>query len=446
LRLDEYNYQGQEDGTEKNTMSLIKGGFRTITGVVGKKNKKNYKVNTPVATIGIRGTHYGLHYCGSDCGVNTGDGKFQNKEGLYGGVVDGAVVANNDSGEIRLGNDEYFHVASKTSEPQVLLVPPSIIFKASDTTGGNANDGSDPVKEESPIVTNGDTDYLLPPPDEQVAGLPPPPNDPPLPTPVPKEEGPAGTTKLETGVLGIAFIDGPPANSVSGMLNTNYDVIYVNNAGEPAYIKHVDQNFDPANEPTNATKCDPCEIYVTGTNASNQGSNNALGVSWGRWNAADYKITQNGTPITPVTSLSYIYSNNVTSSVRLADLHEKHTTATYSVSNIIGSDANLTDIGSATLDVSANFLTQKFTGVNYSISATDTWVGYIDPSVGEVAFTDNFIPLKGTCDGACTDNTTGKLNATFVGNDAEGMMTTFNINADTSNESISGAALLTKNP
>ncbi|MDH5191376.1 MAG: FecR family protein, partial [Gammaproteobacteria bacterium] len=131
LRLDEYNYQGQVDGTEKNTMSLIKGGFRTITGVVGKKNKKNYKVNTPVATIGIRGTHYGLHYCGSDCGVDTGNGQ-QNKKGLFGGVVDGAVVANNDSGEIRLGNDEYFHVASKSAEPKVLLVPPAIIFKGSE--------------------------------------------------------------------------------------------------------------------------------------------------------------------------------------------------------------------------------------------------------------------------------------------------------------------------
>ncbi|MDH5437118.1 MAG: FecR domain-containing protein, partial [Gammaproteobacteria bacterium] len=128
LRLDEYHYEGKVDGTEKNTMSLIKGGFRTISGIVGKKNKKNYKVNTPVATIGIRGTHYGLHYCGGDCGVDTGDGKFQNKTGLYGGVVDGAVVASNDAGDIRLGNDEYFHVASIGEPPKTLLIPPAIIF------------------------------------------------------------------------------------------------------------------------------------------------------------------------------------------------------------------------------------------------------------------------------------------------------------------------------
>ena len=47
-------------------------------------------IATPVATIGIRGTHYGLVLCtDGSCetdGTNLADG-------LYGGVVDGAVVA-----------------------------------------------------------------------------------------------------------------------------------------------------------------------------------------------------------------------------------------------------------------------------------------------------------------------------------------------------------------
>jgi hypothetical protein len=32
--------------------------MRTVSGAIGKVNRNNYKVQTPVATIGIRGTSY----------------------------------------------------------------------------------------------------------------------------------------------------------------------------------------------------------------------------------------------------------------------------------------------------------------------------------------------------------------------------------------------------
>ena len=38
--------------------SLLKGGFRTVSGLIGKINHEDYSVATPVATIGIRGTDY----------------------------------------------------------------------------------------------------------------------------------------------------------------------------------------------------------------------------------------------------------------------------------------------------------------------------------------------------------------------------------------------------
>ncbi|WP_430461628.1 FecR family protein [Thalassolituus sp. LLYu03] len=39
-------------------MELVEGGFRTLTGTIGKGDKSAYKVDTPVASIGIRGTLY----------------------------------------------------------------------------------------------------------------------------------------------------------------------------------------------------------------------------------------------------------------------------------------------------------------------------------------------------------------------------------------------------
>ena len=45
----------------KYVMDLVEGGFRTITGLIAKNNPSDYRVNTPVATIGVRGTDYTVY-------------------------------------------------------------------------------------------------------------------------------------------------------------------------------------------------------------------------------------------------------------------------------------------------------------------------------------------------------------------------------------------------
>jgi hypothetical protein len=46
------------------TGKLVKGGFRTITGLIAKSNPSNYQINTPVATLGVRGTDYQAIFSG----------------------------------------------------------------------------------------------------------------------------------------------------------------------------------------------------------------------------------------------------------------------------------------------------------------------------------------------------------------------------------------------
>ena len=46
---------------------LLRGGFRAISGLIGKANRQSYRVTTSVATIGIRGTDYEVQLCASDC-------------------------------------------------------------------------------------------------------------------------------------------------------------------------------------------------------------------------------------------------------------------------------------------------------------------------------------------------------------------------------------------
>lgn len=71
--VDEYSYEGKTDGTEKSFFRLIKGGLRAITGAIGHVNKRNYQLNTPTATIGIRGTEF-LATMHNNLLVRVGDG------------------------------------------------------------------------------------------------------------------------------------------------------------------------------------------------------------------------------------------------------------------------------------------------------------------------------------------------------------------------------------
>ncbi|HUX91529.1 MAG TPA: FecR domain-containing protein [Gallionellaceae bacterium] len=58
LKFDSFIFNGKEDGSERSFFSLIKGGMRAITGLIGQKNKSNYRIATTTSTIAIRGTDH----------------------------------------------------------------------------------------------------------------------------------------------------------------------------------------------------------------------------------------------------------------------------------------------------------------------------------------------------------------------------------------------------
>jgi FecR protein len=58
LKISAFQFDGKEDGTERTAFYLIQGAFRAVTGLIGHLNKENYKIETPTATIGIRGTDH----------------------------------------------------------------------------------------------------------------------------------------------------------------------------------------------------------------------------------------------------------------------------------------------------------------------------------------------------------------------------------------------------
>jgi hypothetical protein len=62
--VETYIYNGNDDDAA--TLNLVSGGLRVITGAMAKTNPENYKVRTPVALMGVRGTEFSIMLCGED--------------------------------------------------------------------------------------------------------------------------------------------------------------------------------------------------------------------------------------------------------------------------------------------------------------------------------------------------------------------------------------------
>ncbi len=161
FKLTEYAFQKREPTLRRAFFDLLRGGMRTVTGLIGRTKRENYAVRTPTATVGIRGTHYALRYCNNDCyeggsasasaepikvaaasgavigplaQAASGPGALA-PNGTYGAVTDGRIGVTNQTGETVFGSDQYFHVASISSPAQRLIAPPSFLR---DTLEGRA--------------------------------------------------------------------------------------------------------------------------------------------------------------------------------------------------------------------------------------------------------------------------------------------------------------------
>jgi hypothetical protein len=121
MRIDTFQYKGKADGTEKGVFFLMKGGFRAITGVIGRKNKKNYQIKTPVASIGIRGTDHEPMFIPVPGPGETAVGE----PGAYDKVNVGEAYIENDAGTVTIGKNEVGFTPDAATMPDTLSEMPA---------------------------------------------------------------------------------------------------------------------------------------------------------------------------------------------------------------------------------------------------------------------------------------------------------------------------------
>lgn len=118
FKVEQYAFSGKNDTNAKGYFTLLKGGFRTVTGMVGKLNPSAYRVSTPAATIGIRGTEYSARL----------------DNGLHVSVERGEILLANRAGKFSVAGGQRAYVSNQRSAPKYLTLNNAV------PGGGERND------------------------------------------------------------------------------------------------------------------------------------------------------------------------------------------------------------------------------------------------------------------------------------------------------------------
>lgn len=118
IKIEAYQAKGTE--SDSSVFSLLTGTFRSITGWIGKYNRKNYSIKTPTSTIGIRGTDHEPMYI-----PEPGPGETsETPPGTYDKVNTGATVIETPLGRLEVQPNQVGYAPHKL-RPKLLDRVPS---------------------------------------------------------------------------------------------------------------------------------------------------------------------------------------------------------------------------------------------------------------------------------------------------------------------------------
>lgn len=496
FKINEYQFNGKADGSEKASLSLVKGGVRAVTGVIGRENRDNLKVDAVVATVGIRGTGFNIVYCQANC-VNAD--KTLAKNGLYAGVFEGKVTVANDSNKGVYGVNEPILVESKTSAIARLREAPIflkdvlagqvIVPKKVDSVVNpvmapvsTPQESADSIAPANTAIVGVDGVYIIPAP--QITRE--------LPSSIStgnfyNKPGLGSGSPVATTTTGVYFLqlaetfpgsvgsgDGLPYHNVSPINNATTSGSYQNpgywgaaatGTATSDYINQVTLYTAPsstsvatvrnlaANGTVSGTSPD---IYKMGPNATQvEGGTYDGVVSWGRWAGTVQQVGgyNNGQPITYEAGSGFSYVvGGLTPSSDLIALNAARSTLNFTL--LGATSPSLASNASGTWYVtsgamSANFASSAISG-NLAMTTIQPGgygnynMGFSGP-LGTTAsnnITTSLSKLTGTLN-TCAATCTGTGNVSFYGSNAAAAGLAYDINTGTN--VLQGVAVFKKN-
>ena len=121
FKIEAFSYDQAKPKEDKALFELVKGGLRALTGHVGKRgDPDSYRIKTPPAVIGIRGTIFDVKICSGNCGVLA--------DGIYLFVLEGNISVSNASGSLTVDVGQYAYAKNLNLMPVLLPKNPGIYF------------------------------------------------------------------------------------------------------------------------------------------------------------------------------------------------------------------------------------------------------------------------------------------------------------------------------
>jgi len=133
LRIEGYRFEEKAPEKDNFFFALLKGGMRAITGLISKRgNRDAYRLRTPTATVGIRGTDFNA--------ITVPTGQAGVPAGVYVTVNDGSVVMLSGGIEQLVNPGQTSFSSSSNLPPQLVPPPPQLPeIKPPATFGGTTS-------------------------------------------------------------------------------------------------------------------------------------------------------------------------------------------------------------------------------------------------------------------------------------------------------------------
>lgn len=140
FKVESFAFDEDKPGADSATFSLVKGGLRSVTGLMGKRNKEKFSLKTPTATIGIRGTTFVAHYvpppppAGVQALLNLSAQGTKPVDpvpmspGLHLSVSEGAIIVTNNGGSLDFQAGQFGYVLDVNQPPVIVPANPGLQF------------------------------------------------------------------------------------------------------------------------------------------------------------------------------------------------------------------------------------------------------------------------------------------------------------------------------
>ena len=106
-------YTANGNSRDRSWIDLITGSLRTVTGWIAKTRPKGYRINTPTATVGVRGTDHEVIY------YTLADAETEEEAGTHNVVYEGETTLETVRGRVSIGQGQAAYIPIDAFTPKI---------------------------------------------------------------------------------------------------------------------------------------------------------------------------------------------------------------------------------------------------------------------------------------------------------------------------------------